>query len=112
MDRWAMLAATMESLGAPDLVVDSPVNLVVSRDNVLARMRSGQISYEDNGQTNVECVGVRGDAVVIMGGERLTPNRNAPNAGRTIRRRFTDIWKNVDGVWKLTIRQATITSVE
>ena len=104
--------ATMETLFAPDLVVNSPVNMVVSRDNVLARMRSGQISYEDNAQINIEFVGVRGDSVVIMGEEMLRPNRNAPNAGRTIRRRFTDIWKNVDGGWKLAIRQATVTSVQ
>ena len=104
--------ATMETLFAPDLVVNSPVNMVVSRDNVLARMRSGQISYEDNARINIEFVGVRGDSVVIMGEEMLRPNRNAPNAGRTIRRRFTDIWKNVDGVWKLAIRQATVTSVQ
>src|SRR5204863_2880250 len=72
MEMWGNDAATMETLFAPDLVVNSPVNMVVSRDNVLARMRSGQISYEDNGQTNIEFVGVRGDAVVIMGGDRLT----------------------------------------
>jgi len=112
MEMWGNDTATMENLFAPDLVVNSPINMVVSRDNVLARMRSGQISYDDNGQTHVEFVGVRGDAVVIMGEERLRPNRSAPKAGRTIRRRFTDIWKSVDGVWKLTIRQATVTSVE
>ena len=112
METWGNDVATMETLFAPDLVVNSPTNMVVSRDNVLARMRSGQISYEDTGHSNIEFVGVRGDSVVIMGEEMLRPNRNAPNAGRTIRRRFTDIWKNTDGVWKLTIRQATVTSVQ
>ena len=56
---WGNDAATMEALFAPDLVVNSPVNMVVSRDNVLARMRSGQISYEENGQNNIEFVGER-----------------------------------------------------
>ena len=35
------------------------------------------------------------------------PIANTPNAGKTVRRRFTDIWKNVDGVWKLEIRHRT-----
>jgi hypothetical protein len=50
--------------------------------------------------------------VVIMGEEIVDPIANTPNAGKTVRRRFTAIWKIVDGVWKLTIRQATVTSVQ
>jgi hypothetical protein len=102
----------VEMMFANDLVVHSPVNLVVNRDNVLARLRSGQISYEPDYVRKVDFAGVHGDTVVIMGEEIVDPIANTPNAGKTVRRRFTDIWKNVDGVWKLTIRQATVTSVQ
>ncbi|HWW82156.1 MAG TPA: nuclear transport factor 2 family protein [Vicinamibacterales bacterium] len=102
----------VEMMFANDLVVHSPVNLVVNRDNVLARLRSGQISYEPDYVRKVDFAGVRGDTVVIMGEEIVDPIANTPNAGKTVRRRFTDIWKNVDGVWKLAIRQATVTSVQ
>ena len=61
--------SAFESLFAPDLVVNSPINKVVTRENVLARMRSSQISYEDDAQVVIELAGVRGDAVVIMGEE-------------------------------------------
>ena len=88
-------------------MVHSPLNTVVDRENVLARLRSGQISYERDVEENFEFVGVRG-GVVIMGEEVVHPIDNAPNAGKTVRRRFTDIWKNIDGVWKLAIRQATV----
>ena len=102
----------VETIFAPDLVVHSPINMVVNRENVLARLRSGQISYEPNVEERIEFAGVRGGAVVLMGEEIVQPIRNAPNAGKTVHRRFTDVWKNLGGLWKLAIRQATVTSVE
>ena len=79
---------------------------------MLARLRSGQISYEPDVEIKIDFAGVRADTVVIMGEEIVNPIGNAPNAGKTVRRRFTDIWKGVDGVWKLAVRQATVTSVQ
>jgi hypothetical protein len=102
----------VETIFAPDLLVHAPINMVVNRDNVLARLRSGQISYEPDVEERIEFAGVRGDAVVIMGEEIVHPIGNAPNAGKTVRRRSTDIWRNMDGFWKLAIRQATVTSVQ
>ena len=84
----------VETIFAPDLVVHSPINMVVNRENVLARLRSGQISYEPDYVRKVDFAGVRGDAVVIMGEEIVDPIGNAPNAGKTVLRRFTDIWKS------------------
>jgi hypothetical protein len=56
---------------------------------------------------------MRGDQVVIMGEEVVKPRNTAPHAGRTVRRRFTDVWRREpDGAWLLTIRQATITSID
>jgi ketosteroid isomerase-like protein len=48
-----------------------------------------------------------------MGAEVVKPRDGAPNAGKTVRRRFTDVWRrDADGKWRLTIRHATITSIE
>jgi ketosteroid isomerase-like protein len=102
----------MAAVFAPDLVVNSPINTVVTRENVLARMRSGQIAYESTFTRTIDFAGVRGDAVVVMGEEVVVPVGNAPAAGKTVHRRFTDIWRNYDGVWRLAIRQATITSAQ
>ena len=60
----------------------------------------------------IDFVEAPGDMVVIMGEEILRPNKNALYAGKTIHRRSTDVWKPFDGVWKLWIRQATITKAE
>jgi ketosteroid isomerase-like protein len=102
----------VEAFFAPDLLVHAPINRVVNRDNVMARMRGGQIAYEPGGEHRVEFIGVRGDVVVVMGEESVKPTANAPNVGKLVRRRFTDIWKIINGTWKLTIRHSTVTSVE
>jgi ketosteroid isomerase-like protein len=102
-----------EDFFAPDVVVNSPTNRVVALADVMARFRSGQIGAEPgSGERRVEFVGVRGDSVVVMGEETFRPGSNAPNAGKVVRRRFTDIWKQYSGLWKLAIRQATVTAVE
>lgn len=101
-----------ENFFAPDVVVHSPTNRVVNREDIIARMRSGQIGAEPGATRHIEFLGVRGDSVVIMGEETFRPGSNAPNAGKLVHRRFTDIWKQYDGLWKLAIRQATLTSVE
>jgi hypothetical protein len=111
----AMLAADLtaiEALMAPDLVVNAPINRVVDRTNILDRLKAGQLSYEPDFEDNVEFVGVRGDSVVIMSEEIVRPIANTPNAGKIVRRRSTDIWREVDGAWTLAIRQATVTSAE
>lgn len=102
----------MAAVFAPDLVVNSPINMVVTRENVLTRMRGGQIAYESTFRRTIDWVGVRGDAVVVMGEEVVVPVGAAPAAGKTVHRRFTDLWRNYDGAWKLAIRQATITSAQ
>ena len=101
-----------EELMAPDMLVNAPINKVVNRDNVLNRLAKGQISYEPDVVRNFDFAGVRGDVVIIMGEEVVQPNKDAPFAGKTEHRRFTDVWKQTDGMWMLWIRQATITKVD
>jgi hypothetical protein len=102
----------VEELFAPDVVVHAPINRVVNLDNIMGRFRNAQIAAEPGAERRLEFVGVRGDSVVVMGEEVYTPAGNAPNAGKVVHRRFTDIWKQYGGLWKLAIRQATVTSVQ
>ena len=104
--------AGVEALMAPDILVHAPINKVVDRKNVIGRLKAAQISYESAAEEVIDFIGVRGDMVVIMGEEILRPNKDAPHAGKTISRRSTDVWKPFDGVWKLWIRQATITKAD
>jgi ketosteroid isomerase-like protein len=100
------------SVCTPDLVVNTPGNRVARLEQVLGFFRAGLMNYEEAEET-IELVEPRGDLVVIMGAEVVRPRETASHAGKTVHRRFTDIWrKEPDGAWRLTIRQGTITSVE
>jgi len=66
---------------------------------------AGRIGYSRI-ERGIEYTGVRGDLVVLMGGQIVVPN-----LGREVRRRFTDIWKPQNGRWLLTARQATIIGI-
>ncbi|MBA3648590.1 MAG: nuclear transport factor 2 family protein [Chitinophagales bacterium] len=49
---------------------------------------------------------------IVMGHDIVKPKAGMENAGKTVTRRYTDIWmKDGDG-WRLTARQATIISVQ
>lgn len=97
---------------AKDLVVNTPANRVARLEQVLGFFKAGRMNYESVDVT-IEAVDPREDHVVIMGEEIVKPRETAAYAGRTVSRRFTDVWRREsDGRWRLTIRQATITSVE
>ena len=61
-------------------------------------------SYE----RSIEQVRVDGDIVILMGAETLTPIGKAPQAGQTVRRRFTNIWKKEGDTWRLWARHANL----
>ena len=44
--------------------------------------------------------------VVVMGGEVVMPAKGAPNAGRRLERRYTNVWMQRDGGWRLVVRHA------
>jgi ketosteroid isomerase-like protein len=100
------------ALSAQDLIVNTPANLVARRETVLGFFKAGRMNYESAEET-IEAVDARENQAVVMGAEVVEPGDGAPNAGKTVRRRFTDVWRrDADGKWRLTIRHATITSIE
>ena len=47
-----------------------------------------------------------------MGHDIVKPLGGMANAGKTVTRRYTDIWMQDENTWRLTARQATIISIE
>ncbi len=102
----------VSALCAKDLIVNTPASRVARLERVLVFFRAGLMNYE-SADVTIEAVDPREDQVVIMGKEVVKPRDSAPNSGKTVSRRFTDVWRReYDGKWRLTIRQATITSVQ
>jgi len=97
---------------AADVVVNTPGNAVARRESVIRFFDAGLIAYHSI-TSIIELAEARGDLVVLMGEEVVTPKDGAPHAGKIVHRRFTDVFrKEPDGVWRLTIRQATNISAQ
>lgn len=111
----AILAHDADAFGAmfaDDALVNSPYNNVVPRAVAIQRMRQGAIDYTSL-DTAFEHAAVRANGeVVLMGEEALTPVNKARFAGQKVRRRVTEVWTNVGGAWKLSVRQATVFAAE
>jgi hypothetical protein len=95
--------------------VNAPNNrVVVGREATLdAFVRSGIVDFTQFDRT-IERVHADSGFVFIMGLETVTPKNDAPAAGlmagRTIQRRFSNVWKNEQGVWRLFARHANVIS--
>ena len=93
---------------ADDAIVNSPFNNITTRKMAEERYQSGALTYKYL-HRSIEYAGRRGaDEVVLMGEETYEPPAGAPLGGKTVRRRFTDLWRYQGGRWKLSVRQATV----
>src|SRR5262245_19582034 len=97
--------AEMEKQWTKDFTVNNPFNkLVKGREGPV---RAGQLTYSKF-EREVEVVLAKGDVAVAMGGETVVPSDKSPDAGRTIRRRFTNSWVKEDCRWLLMARHASV----
>ena len=110
MDR-AILARDAKDFSAvfaDDAVVNNPFNRIARKRDAERNLASGLIGYTTL-ERSIEYAAERGaHDVVLMGEAILTPVGKARFAGEKLRRRTTEVWTDVNGEWKLAIRQATI----
>ena len=105
--------AALERLWSEDFVVNAPNNKVVAgRKAVLDVFVRGNIINFSTFERTIEHAAVDGDFAAIMGLETVTSKGDASSAGlvagQAIRRRFTNIWKNEGGTWRLYWRHANV----
>ena len=98
----------LDKLTAEDFTVNNPRGEISKgRETVKGLIRSGVINYASFVR-EIELVLIYGKTVIVMGRETLVPNENAPQAGQTVRRRYTNIWMKRNGKWLLTARHASV----
>jgi ketosteroid isomerase-like protein len=102
--------ATVEKLTSPALVVNSPGNSVLTREQVFAAAREDKLKYSSY-KLSQEAFSVFGDVAIEMGHEDLAMS-NGPMAGQALTRRFTDVWQKTGDAWLLIARQATYVGVD
>jgi ketosteroid isomerase-like protein len=90
---------------ATDYVVNNPFNVAV--DASKGPIQAGTLTYSSF-EREYERVLVRGNVVIVMGSETVVPSGKSADAGKTIHRRFTNVWMNRGGRWLLTARHANV----
>ncbi|MES3630490.1 MAG: nuclear transport factor 2 family protein [Longimonas sp.] len=101
----------LERLWTERFMVNAPRNVVVpNREAVLQVFRSGVAAYESYEQA-IETIEVSEGVAVVMGRETVVPVGEAPHAGGTVHRRYTHVWRERDGAWRLAARHAHITEI-
>jgi ketosteroid isomerase-like protein len=100
--------AALERLWSEHFIVNAPSNQILSnRSAVLDWFRKG-MTTRSSYERSIEQIRVDGDMAIVMGAETLKPTGNAPQAGQTVRRRFTNIWKKEGDTWRLWARHANL----
>lgn len=96
-----------------DLVMNDPRNNISSKQDLLGLYASGSNVYREVSAT-VDYAKVHDDIVVVMGTESTVfetpPSGSSWRPGDTISRRYTNIYRNEAGSWKLIVKQSTVIS--
>lgn len=106
-------SAALERLWSEEFIVNAPNNQVVVGKRAVLDMfvRAGIINFSTF-EREIEFIRADGGFVVIMGLETVQPVSDAPSAGllagKAIKRRFTNVWKNEAGTWRLFVRHANV----
>ena len=93
----------LDKLWSEDFRANSPFNEINKAD----RIRTGVVTYSSFVR-EPEAILVHGDTVVVMGRETVVPKGNSPDAGKTIKRRYTNIWMKRESKWRLIARHASV----
>jgi ketosteroid isomerase-like protein len=99
-------AAALDSLMDDNVTVNHPTNRVVKeKKELLQLIREGIVRYTAF-QRSPETFLFYKDMVIVMGTEVVVPAKGAPNAGKTIHRRYTNVWMKNNNRWQLVARHA------
>jgi len=94
-----------------EMVVNTPANRVGTVEGTKMQLRTGNLAYSSFVR-NIEKITFNDNIALVMGEEITKPVGHQQNAGKTVTRRFTNIWKNANSQWFMIGRQATIIKVE
>ena len=97
----------------PNYIVSSPANRVMAKAQVVAMLAKGEIG-SDNFKRTIERTAITGSVGIVMGDETVIPTPGSElgrlHPGKTLHRRFTNVFLWEAGKWRFLARQASIVS--
>lgn len=104
-------ATAQQAFMHPNYMLNGPANAVKRKAEVVAMLARGDIASDSFART-IEGVAITGDVGIVMGSEVVTPSPNSElgrlHPGRTLQRRFTNVFLWEGGKWRFLARQASI----
>ena len=102
---------TLLKLFSPNVIINGFSNKFETLEDVLIRIRKvgNDMEFYDR---IIEKIIFANNTAIVMGNETIKPSGIAINAGKTVKRRFTNIWMPNKKSWQLIARQSTIISIE
>lgn len=104
-------AAAQQEFMHPNYMLNGPANDIKRKPEVVAMLARGAIASDSFTRT-VEGVAITGNVGIVMGSEIVTPAPNSElgrlHPGRTLNRRYTNVFLWEDGRWRFLARQASI----
>src|SRR6267378_2072368 len=91
-------AALFDKIWSPSMVVNTPANVVGTVEGTKALLRSGNLNYLSF-ERNIEKITFTDNVAIVMGGETIKPQGQQVNAGKTVSRRFTNVWMHKNNSW-------------
>lgn len=101
---------TLYQLFSPELIVNAPINHNVTLEDIKRMTRLGKIDVSYS-KKMIETITFIKDMAVVMGQDIIKPQGGMKDAGKTVTRRYTDVWIKAQNKWTLIIRQATNISI-
>lgn len=97
----------LDAMLADGLIVNSPQNRIIEKRELLGMVERGVLAISTFEQ-DIQSIRRFGSIAVVMGEDRVVYAQPSPAAGRTERRRFTNLWERRGDTWIFVARQATI----
>jgi hypothetical protein len=99
-------AITLQELLPDDHTVNHPTNRIVQEKAELLKLIGEGVIRYTRFERRPEKFLFYKDLIVVMGDETVVPAPGAPNAGKVLRRRYTNAWMLQGGKWLLAFRHA------
>lgn len=99
-------AATLTKIFASDFRIINPAGTISTGEELL-QILAGPTHPYSSAKYTTELVRELGDVVVTVGMEEVVPSQGA-QAGQSVHRRVTQVWKREHGHWVLTLRHAMV----
>ena len=104
-------AGAMRVLMHPNYIVNSPVNQIVRKDQLIKLLSEGKIA-SDAIERTIEATAITGNVGIVMGRETIKPKPNSElglaHGVKILQRRFTNVFLFEEGNWRLLARQSTV----